>query len=236
MNIFSIDNIKAFLVYLKNSVFALRYLLSNNNLNFFPKYPSFFLPVFTTVQCKDILGFISIANKPGKGKNCVADINREEIISIKNLFFQNPKFITAKQILCEGTSNIYELDEYKFYIKMLNENGSARGMLSEEEIRKNMRNRIQWYKNIQNDGYIFQAKSNFDYNCEVHVLMLDENKYLKVNSGNHRHAAYEILQIDKFQAHPVAFDRKFLEKFGSIKGYKVLRKLRRIIEKNKQKC
>ncbi len=236
MNIFSIDKIKSFLIYLKNSVFAVRYLFSNNNLNFFPKYPSFFLPVFVTVQCKDIVGYMSIVNKPGRGKNCVADINREEITSIKNLFSQNPKFITAKQILSEGIINIPKLDEYKFYMKMLNENGSTRGMVSEEEIRIDLMKRIQWYESIHKDGYKFQAKSKFDYNCEVQVLILDENKYLKVNSGNHRYAAYELLKIDKFQAHPIAFDRKFLEKFGPTKGYKVLSELRRIIKKNKQKC
>ena len=165
------NNLLAFLIFSKNSIKGLKYLFSRNNLDWFPCYPSFLLPTLVSINLNELEGYISIANKPGRVLNCVADIAKDEVCSVDRLFVTNPKYITARQILVNQETAIKNLSEYSFYKKMLKKNGSTRGFTTEAEIFEDMEKRLAWYKKLKGAGYVKQAKGKLDYNCEVQIAV-----------------------------------------------------------------
>ena len=222
-----LNNLLALSIFVKNSIKGLRFIFSRNNLEWFPSYPSFFLPTLVSIKLDEVDGYISIANKPGRGLNCVADIVKSEVVNLEDLFNKNPKYVTAKQVLVQKETEIENLSEYSFYKEMLKKNGVTRGFTSEVEIFEDMRKRVTWYHNLKSVGYVQQAKGQLDYNSEIQIAMIGQKKFLKVNGGNHRYAAFSLLGFEDILAHPIAYDREYLKSFGKILGYKVIWQLRK---------
>ena len=67
----------------------------------------------------------------------------------------------------------------------------------------------------------------FDYNSEIHIAVTGKKQFLKVNGGNHRYAAFSLLGFSTVFAHPIAYDKEYLKKFGKTMGYKVIWQLRK---------
>ena len=217
---------KNILIILKNTLYGIPYLFSNNNLEKFPKYPSLFMPIFTQIHSKNVIGCASIMNKPGRGHNAVFKLEMIKIKSLEQVFSENPKFITAYQILIENEDNIAKLAEFQFYKEILESGGRPRGMETLYEIEKDLNNRIEFYHRFRETGYRAIKQNAFDFGSEMQFAYVGSGKYVKVNSGNHRFAAIALLEIKSFQGHVIAIDANYLRGFGTMRGFMVLKRIK----------
>ena len=112
-----LNNLLALSIFVKNSIKGLRFIFSRNNLEWFPSYPSFFLPTLVSIKLDEVDGYISIANKPGRGLNCVADIVKSEVVNLEDLFDKNPKYVTAQQVLVQKETEI-EAEQKRLWEKI----------------------------------------------------------------------------------------------------------------------
>lgn len=217
-------NLKNLFIFVQNTLIALPYILSKNNLKYFPRYPSFWLPVCIKINRNQIIGYSSINKKAAGKMNCVCrnGIDIKEITPIKNLFTTNPKYITALQVLQNKEVDIFNLSEFKFYENILNNGGKPRGMKSISEIEMHLSEIIKFYNAFKRDGYKKKYRNYLDFNSEMQFMYLGDGKFIKVNSGNHRFAAIEILNIKNFYGHIIAFDENYLFNLGKDRGYKIL--------------
>ena len=217
---------KNVLILLKNSLFGIPYLFSNNDLEKFPKYPSFFMPISTEIYSENVIGCASIINKPGRGHNAVVELATTKIKSLDQEFLENPKFITAHQILIDHERNISKLAEFQFYKAILESGGRPRGMETLYEIEKDLNNRIKFYHRFRKTGYRAVKQNAFDFGSEMQFAYAGSGKYVKVNSGNHRFAAITVLGIKSFQGHVIAIDADYLRGFGTMRGFMVLKRIK----------
>lgn len=216
---------KNILIILKNSLLGIPYLFSNNDLAKFPKYPSVFLPIFTKIHSENVVGCASIMNKPGRGHNAVVELEKIRIKSLDQELLENPKFITAYQILIDNERNISKLAEFQFYKAILDSGGRPRGMETLEEVEKDLNYRIKFYHLFRKTGYRAVKENAFDFGSEMQFAYAGSGKYVKVNSGNHRFAAITVLEIESFQGHVIAIDADYLRGFGTMRGFRVLKRI-----------
>jgi hypothetical protein len=226
-------HLQSIFIFLRNTLYAVPYIFSKNNLKFFPRYPSFWLPVCIKLNRDQIYGYSSITNKAGRDMNIVCEIDKNKFITIKQLFQENPKYITAHQVLNKSEKNIFNLSEFSFYKKILNSGKITRGMKSSSDIESYLKERIKFFNQFKTYGYKQQYKNYSDYNSEMQFLYLGSGKFIKVNSGNHRFAAIEVLKIKKFNGHVIAIDKDYLLQFGKERGFKVLNRLRQEFKQHK---
>jgi hypothetical protein len=218
--------IKNILIILKNTLFGIPYLFSNNDLEKFPKYPSLFMPIFTEIHSKNVIGCASILNKPGRGHNAVVKLETVEIKPLEHVFSENPKFITAYQILIENEHDIAKLAEFQFYKEILECGGRPRGMETLYEIEKDLNKRIKFYQRFRETGYRAVKQNAFDFGSEMQFAYAGSGRYVKVNSGNHRFAAVAVLKIKSFQGHVIAIDADYLRGFDTMRGFMVLKRIK----------
>ena len=226
-------HLQSLFIFSRNTLYALPYIFSRNNLKYFPRYPSLWLPVCIELSRDQICGYSSISNKAGRNMNIVCKIDINKIISISQLFKENPKYITAHQVLKNNEINVFNLSEFSFYEKILKAGNSTRGMKSQSDIVSNLKERIKFFNQFKTHGYKRQYENYSDYNSEMQFLYLGAGKFLKVNSGNHRFAAIEVLKIRRFNGHVIAIDKNYLLQFGQNRGYKILYKIWKELKENK---
>ena len=160
-------------------------------------------------------------NKPGRGHNAVVELEKIKIKSLDQELLENPKFITAYQILIDNERNISKLAEFQVYKAILNSGGRPRGMETLEEVEKDLNNRIQILPPVSKNGVPCSKENAFDFGSEMQFAYAGSGKYVKVNSGNHRFAAITVLEIESFQGHVIAIDADYLRGFGTMRGFRV---------------
>ena len=113
---------------------------------------------------------------------------------------------------------------------MIAANGRSRNLFSEDDCRKELEARIEWYKSLESEGYRPQSSRIFDFKGEIEVAISKSGKMVKVNSGNHRFAAFLLFGFEKVFAHPIAIDENHIKKLGMIPLYRKLLHTRKLLK------
>ena len=168
------------------------------------RFPNLFIPYRIKIKPVLIKGHKSIVKiKPGI--NVFQSGNWDMgAVRIDDMFRENPKYITAHEILnADGDIDIENLAETRFIEAMILKNGQSRGLRGAEDCLAYMKNRVKWYRSISDKGFLPQEElGGSKYVGEMQCAITRNGEIIKVNGGNHRFAAACILKPDFVYVHP----------------------------------
>lgn len=223
-------------------IWGLTYLLANtmaifpklldkttDNLNL--KYPNLFLPRRLKIDPRKLMGHCSIVKSRVAASMFYEEGWLKQMKTVDEMFNENPKYITALEIIEHGKTDVEDLAEYKFYMSKIDENGKSRGLFSKDDCNNELEARIEWYGRLESEGYRPQSSRIFDFRGEIEVAISKSGEMVKVNSGNHRFAAYLLHGFEKVFAHPIAIDEQHISKLGDVPLYKKLIYIRKLLKR-----
>jgi hypothetical protein len=201
------------------------------------RFPNLFIPYRIKVSPRLIRNYKSIRKIKLNSRIFLSGDWDFDFKGISDLFVENPKYITAVEILsANGYIDVESLSETKFLESMILKNGQSRGLKNRIDCLDCMEQRVKWYRSLRDKGFISQENlGGSKYVGEVHCAITRNGELIKVNGGNHRFAAAYILEPNFIYAHPAVIHEELLNSCQGKNSLMIVLNIRKLIKNIEKK-